>query len=536
MLLLFAEAAISSEASAQAGRPWRRDEQTLVTNFAELTSVAVGPRHVYAVSPAGVIAYDFTFERWEAPVTVASGFPANTRPTALAYDPLGGVLWLGTETGELHSYSPGIDRWERMTTIGVAAILEIIPYPTEGVLYLSTERGWSRLRTGSFIADAISGADVPAAVQAAARARGSGADPFLEAGRATIGLDPALRRWRLTDTAPAERAGEFWIATHGGGLARYDSRATRSQWLPYGLLSYGAGAIAFDGDRIWFGGDGRGPRNGVVAADASLQRWAQHESGYDGAPGGTVMDIAPTVSAVWFAASDGLFRLDRADAGQGRRAWRRITSRNGLPSDAATSVVVANGNVWVATTRGVIRLTEAGTAASSVLLPGTRINRLALARDTLWIAGDEGLFIVPRAGTLAAPTDSTATLQVEPAPGTSETPELRSRILDVAAAEDAIYVVREDAYFRYAAGTWSPPMRAPAIARIGRLGRAAVRDGALWLGGERGAARLDISAGGWTYFVSPADLPPGPIRAIVPAGDDVWVSNAAGAFRFRWAR
>jgi ligand-binding sensor domain-containing protein len=519
--------ALPATATAQAGRVWRQDEQALVTNFSELVAVDVGGRFVYALSPSGVISYDYMFGRWQPALTAVTGFPAAEQPSALGYDPLGGALWVGTATGALYSYSPGIERWERVTSAGVAAILDIVPYNREGALYLFTQSGWRRLRTGSFIADDVAEGEVPFEVRNASRGR-AGSDPRFDAGRATIGLDPSNRRWQLTDVAPGERPGDYWVATNGGGLMRYDTRSLRSEWLPFGLLSYGAGAIALDGGRIWFGGDGRGRRNGVVTADRALQRWTHFDAASDGAPSGTVREIVPAADAIWVASSDGLFWIDRADAEApgGRRPWRRFTSRQGLPSDATISVVPSTSGVWVATTRGVVRMGADGSPSSPVLLPGVRINRLAFARDTLWIAGDEGLFIVADGEEVRA----------EQAPFAANSPQLSGRVMDVVVADDAIYAIREDAYFRLAGGKWTGPERAPALSRLGRLGRAALADGALWLGGERGIGRLDVATGAWTYFTSPGELPPGPIRAILPAGDDVWIANAAGAFRFRWAR
>lgn len=525
--------------TAQAFAVGRRGDGVLISSFGVMTALALGPRHIFAATPAGVVAYDFAFDRWELPLTEADGYPAGERPTALAYDRSAGVLWLGTAEGSLSSLTPGIDRWDRVTTIGIAAIVAIIPFSREGALYLATEGGWQQLRTGSFIATPIPPSAVPEAVRAAAADERTETDPFLRAARGTLGLDAAMRRWRLSDVERGERPGEYWIATLGGGLLRYDTRFSRSEWLPFGTVSEGAGAIAVDEDRIWFGGDGRGPRNGVASADHGLQQWTQFDAGYDGAPAGAVVDILATAGAVWFAASDGLYRMDRAGDTRavGGRQWRRYTTADGLPSDAAIALAAVADGLWVGTTRGLVRLQENGTSISSVLMPGVRINGFAGRGDTLWIASDEGLRIVPPASS-ASVADSVprpVPAAADPGPGTRGL--LRGgRIVDVQVGEDAIYAAGEEAYFQFSGGEWTETQRGGAQARVGRVRRIAVEGGALWLGGERGLARLEIATGLWTYFIAGQELPPGPVRAVVPIGEHVWVATPAGAFRLRWRR
>src|SRR5690606_18474141 len=122
-----------------------------------------------------------------------------------------------------------------------------------------------------------------------------------------------------------------------------------TEWLPFGLLTRGVGTIAADGEELWFGGDGRGPRRGVTRADRSLQRWDHFEAQHDGAPAGYVADVLPTTDAVWFAASDGLYRHDRRSG-----TWRRFGEADGLPTAEVTALAPAPTGLWVGTRRGVV--------------------------------------------------------------------------------------------------------------------------------------------------------------------------------------
>jgi ligand-binding sensor domain-containing protein len=510
----------------------RRDDRVLITSFGELAAVATGPRRVFALAAAGIIIYDFAFQRWEPPLSAASGFPAHERLTAMAYDASGDLLWVGTETGGLYSVTLGLDRWERINAIGISPVLEIVPYPREGAVYVATASEWLRLRTGSFIADPVPAAAVPPEVLAAARRARDPGDPFLEATRGRLGLDPAMRRWRITDVEPGEVRGEYWIATLGGGLVHHDTRFMRTEWLPFGLLSEGAGAIAAGHERLWFGGDGRGRRNGVASSDAGLQRWSHYDAGVVAAPSGPVMDILPAAEGVWFAAADGLFRFDPSGRDQ-RAAWRRWTGADGLPSDAVTALApAAEGGIWVGTTRGLVlfpaeaavvggggreRERTSTTGSGELLLPGVRVSDLATAGDTLWIAADDGLWLSVGAGTVRV-----------------QVPGATGRFTAVAAGAEVAFAAMQDMLFRRTAEGWVREPSGPAPARLGRLGRLVLGDGALWVGGERGAGRLDLESGIWMYWSSGDELPPGPVRDVLPAGEHVWLTGPAGALRMRW--
>src|SRR5690606_24457736 len=200
-------------------------------------------------------------------------------------------------------------------------VLRIVSDGSSGEVFIATPGGWMRLGRGSLFPEPVPPGAVPDRLgdlspESALRRL----DPFFGAIRGTLTLDERLRRWPITDVEPADRPARFWVATRGGNLLYYDSRRMSVDWLAYGVLTRGVGALGSDGGQIWFGGDGRGMRRGVTVASAGLQRWKHYEPEYDGAPAGHVWDILAATAAVWFAASDGLYRLERA-AGR----WQRLT-------------------------------------------------------------------------------------------------------------------------------------------------------------------------------------------------------------------
>ncbi len=498
---------------------WQPDERVLVSDGGIITGIAAGTREVYAAAPFGVLIWDIVFKRWKPPVPLPIEMIA-TRPAAVAYDAAGGAIWLGTDAGDLYTSVPGFGRWDRAPVNGRGAIDAIVPWPREGVIYVHAGGEWQRLQSTSLIAEPVSPASVPAPVLSAAQPTPN--DPFFRAAQGTLGLDPRLRRWTMTDVATGPEPGEYWIATAGGGVLHYDRRMDRRDWLRYGLAGAGAASVAFVAGRLWFGSDGRGVRRGVAVADPELGEWQQFDSG-DGAPSGFVAEIVPAFGVLWFAASDGLYRLDtsrRPDA-TGGAAWTRFTGREGLPTDAARCLLPAQGHLWIGTDRGLAVLDSTG-RPSPALFAGQRVARLAARHDSLFLATDRGLWVL-------APGQPPGT-----APAAYSTnPALRGRVNDVAVSDSATFAIVEGDLYR-ADGPPSGALRDAALDRIGPALRLAQQGETLWVAGPRGIARRDAQSGRWEAYTVPDDITAGPVVDVLPVGDDVWAATPAGAVRLHW--
>jgi ligand-binding sensor domain-containing protein len=523
---------------------WRAGDRVLVGALGELGAVAVSPRHVYAAGPAGVVVYDLVRDTWAPPLPLTDETPLGEQPTALAYDRVLDALWLGTAAGALHSYTLGFDRWERVGTVTPGPVL-FLAVSADG-LFIAGRDGWQRLARGSFIAYRIGEADVPPEVRARAAERfeGRGRDPSLDAARATLGLDPALRRWPITDDAPGDRPGETWLATGGGGLLRYDARRMRADWLPIGLPARGAAAVTAHGSDVWLGGAGAGGSGGVARTSTALDRWAVHHADA-GAPGGLVRELLPVGGGLWVAADDGLYHLDvvAADADASRRTvWRRITAADGLPDDRVSSIAAAEGGFWVATMRGITFVDAAGDVAPLTIAPGRAFARVALIGDTLWAAGEDGVWVVPRARTSSILPGALVNVPQARvpgaflAPGTAGHAALRGPVLDLTADAHRVVALTATGTFTHVRGTWSGPDRAAEQAGVGRPVRVRLQEGRLWVAGERGAAVHDTATGAWTRYLVPADIPAGPVLDVAAAGEHVWLATPLGALRLRVGR
>lgn len=485
--------------------PSTLEDRVLVTSFGDVAALAVGRDVLYVAGSAGIAVRDLLRERWLPPLAPVPGYPQDGMASALAYDPVADGLWLGTATGELYQLSFAFGEWRRASFVADEIIIRIVPDPARGVLWVGTPSGWYRVDD-----DGSSGRFMIRAEMIPREVRESGERNIgLLAMEGTLGLDPGLQRFPLTDAVPGDRDNVFFVGTAGGGVVRVDTNTGERAWLQFGTLSRGAGAVEVIGDEIWFGGDGQGPHDGVTRASRDLSTWVQLEAGVEDAPRGFVARIAGGAAGVWFATSEGAWHLAAGTDGE----WTRLTSGNGLPADQTTSVAPAVDGVWIGTLRGLARVDATG-QVTGTQLEGARVLDLAMAGDTLWIAADRGMF----------------TLVGEGAPEPVTEPALANRpVVAVAAGGATIAALTPDALHVRRAGAWLPPERT--LQGLGTLLRLRLGpQGEVWVAGENGVAVVAPDRAPRLWRV-PGDIPAGPVRGLAVDGDRLWVATPGGALR-----
>lgn len=283
-----------------------------------------------------------------------------------------------------------------------------------------------------------------------------------------------------------DRAGYLWIATIDG-LARYDGVGFRV-WRhlpddPRALPGNIVQALHVDaGDRVWvateFGG-----LSVLDAARGGFRHYRQATHPQIGSD--DTWAIASRDGALWFGTGGGgLHRLDR----NGTIA-RWTAETHGLPSDTVLALAFdADGVLWIGTDAGLARFD--GTRLTPVTLPGDAASPLIYALvpegDTLWVGSAAGVFQRGRDG-------------------------------------------------RWISPPWSPMFERPnALTSLARD-----RDGALWIGSQRGLWRAlagdtpgPVATGG-----------PGmakPVQSLLLQGDGALWAPVAGAgvgfLRSDWRR
>lgn len=510
-LLLLAVAAAMPVTPAAAQHNWRPQERALFSFSGDVIAIAKDPRIVYAATRSSLIAWDYTFEKWLPPSTVEDGYPAQLQPSSLVYDPLDQALLLGTRNGTVHRYSLATGEWDRNELLIGAPVTALVPARDlrDDGTWIRTTAGWFVLPSGSFSPRQV--ASVPPHVLA--RVGESERITRNPAVAAFIGngiVDRRARRFRITDIEPADVPDTYWVGTAGDGLYWLDSRSMRrvSHWFGPGV--FGVSALARSRDRIWLGGDGRGPRDGIAAAPWDLQSWGLLETIND-APSGEIRALDFRNAELGVGASTGFYSFEN-----GR--WTHRTQRDGLPTDDVLSVAPTEHGWWIGTTRGLVLL---GDATEGTHLPGRRIYRTRMIADTLWVASDAGLFVLHDSALVQVGGGS---LGAEP-------------MLDVVHARGKVYALSRAGIYERTVEGWRGPLRTAAIAGAGALTRLAGTSTQLWVAGNSGAAVLHGEIGEWTYFTAPADIPTGPVLDVLPQDDRVvWLATPAGALRMEWQR
>lgn len=498
---------------------WRPDDRVLLTSFHLVSGLARDERFLYAATPRGLQILDMVSRRWELPSTAEDGYPDHEDPSALAFDPGTRRLWLGTLAGSLYTYQVDLQQWTLETSPGLGPLLRLVWYEGPGGegLYLRSPSGWHRLPPFSFVPEPVPAGRLPGPVRVLElppEDRLARIEPAFAGARGTLLMDEDLQRWPMTDFVRGERQGLFWLATAGDDLYLFDSRFVTTEPHRFGLLSTSASALARDGRWIWFAGDGRGPRKGVTAGRDDLQEWRWYESRGRGAPSGTVHDVVAGDEGVWFAARDGLYRLDsrtgrwsRAGGGAGSMEIHRLALAEG-------------GTLWGAGRRGLVRVGPAGEGTPSVA-GGPGLRAVLAVGDTLWVAGDQG---VQRFGGGGERLPWTGEAEASVPPG----------LVDLARFRGEVWGATPAGLWRFDGAVWQGPLREVSQGGVGEILRLRAGEDGFWVAGTGGAARLDPEADSWRYLLVGRDLETGPVRDVLQVGDRVLLATPGGVAWVAW--
>lgn len=463
-VLLFAAVLFSVPPLGAQSRLWQSDDRVTITSFNHILALAYDGLRLYAATPNGLLIYDSVARRWLPPSTAEDGYPAHEQRVSLVYDRAQGGLWLTGSSGMVYFWSMLSGRWDMRS-----------PF------------------------DAPRGAPAPPA------------DAALDIMRGTVGIDASGRRWPVSAIAAAERPGTYWVGTQGGGILHADARSLSSEWLPFGALSTGVSAVAVDArGRLWFGSDGRGPRNGISAGDADGQQWQHYDALHTRAPRRRVTRLLAG-DTVWASATDGVYVLP-----PGARAWREITERDGLASENVRAIARTSAGVWAATERGLALIDAATLAVTWHGMAGVPVYDLAVRADTVWIASERGLWQGWVDG---------ANVQLRVVPGAETDPRLRGRIRSVAHAGGIIAAVTDAELQLWNGAEWQRHPGAGAYAVRGGETLLILRRDMLeeWNPRTNATAMINVLQ----------DVAAGPIVDAARHGDVLWLATPRGAVGLR---
>ncbi|HKG93378.1 MAG TPA: hypothetical protein VKA84_15835 [Gemmatimonadaceae bacterium] len=513
--------------------PLRREDRVLVTRFADVSAVAVSRRMVYVATPAGLGIYDRQFSSWLPPLSLADGFPQG-RVRVMAGDPGSDGVYIGA-FGELLYYQPNIDQLVRTPVPGsVERIIFDRRSPGSGAFVYATGSGWLRASTTGFtqpVSDAMlpPPADrvVPSSLQEIYREF-----PTVESFERMLTRDDQLRTWPVTAGARSPERSEVWLGTMGNGLFKVDPYFNQGTHLPFGLLDYGAGALALAADGIWVGGlgqevTGAGSRPGLTFASEDLQdwRWVEAPVGAQLA-GARAYDLEVRGSIAWIATDRGVARVDTRNAND----FLTLSAINGLPSDVVLSVSARESGAWVGTQRGLVFVADSGggrrrprMTVSEMVARDIPVRALLPAGDTLWIGSDAGLLLL-RTGdeqaSRAAPDAGDARL-TQPVSALA-----RSDSLLVAAVGSQVVVMN------LRGGAIVRPWEAVNFGLLGGIRTLAMDERTLWAGGPLGVVVVTRANGTSRFLPIPAEVA-ADVYDIALSRNFAWIATRRGIQRLR---
>jgi ligand-binding sensor domain-containing protein len=496
---------------AAQSRPWTERERVIVSDFRQVRAVAASDARVFVATTTGLGLYDRRFRRWDAPITLAEGYPREPVLAALA-DPADDAVWLGTAAG-LVRYRPLFRQFETFVVPGgVRGFVYDRDDPFRGI-YLRTAAGWEFLWRGAF-------APSPEPLPPPQRRVGTlsvealmARDPLVDAMRAAVLVDERLRTTSYTAAAAVPGTDEYYLGTNDAGVVRFDALMVSFEPLPFGLLSPGAGAVIGVPDGVWVGTDGRGSRAGLTFVSQDLQQYAYEEGPRGTSFGGfAVRALLARGGEIWSATERGVVRV--IPNGE----TRRLTTVNGLPNNETFALAQGPSGVWIGTAAGLGFAADGGDEVHASAGPPVPVLALSAARDTVWVGMTVGLGLALPGGDILIP------------PGWESVPELREAIVAVTRVADTLVAATADRLL------WKPPggdwRVEPVVGSlVGVIYALAPDAGGVWVGGRNALVRFGFAASDVRVFRVPGDVP-GLVRGIASDRQYLWVATEGGLVRF----
>ena len=548
-----------SGASSSLASNLHRD-RVLIGGYGEVVAMASSQRMIFAASPSGLAIYDRVAQQWLPPLTEVDGYPAG-RITALAGDPEVEGVWIGA-LGEVLFYRPAIDQLIR-TIVGtrVDRIVFDRADPGAGAYVSSLESGlitggefggslgggarstvqpgdgWMRVSHSGFASRIQTGDAPPPERWLAEPTLESLAErtPALASFAGLLTRDDALRSWRPTSATQIPGSSDVWLGTRGGGVYLADPLFNRARHVPFGLFEPGVSALALASDGVWaasLGVEMRGT-GGVTFATSDLQGWRWVRGPADGSLAGIpIHDMLVRDGNVWLATDRGVVHRDirERDASTASSDWQWVAGRS-----RAYALGVLDSDVWAGTDDGLLlvgpvsgssmAMQSTNAAIGAVRPVGGTVRALLAAGDGLWVGSAVGLGMMRVVD--GVPTVTRQLLTSAPTWLQAPTVAL-ARSDSVAVVATAARVATVDLRSRVV-GTLPGN---PDLSRVGRITAVAIDARTIWVGGARGAMVVERRSG-LARSASAPGFGAEVVLDIALEPDFAWLATPAGLVRLR---
>ncbi|HEX3928684.1 MAG TPA: hypothetical protein VHW65_11885 [Gemmatimonadales bacterium] len=492
------------------------ENRVVIGDFSRVMAIASTVDRVYVVYPSGVGVWRPLERRWEVPVAPADA-ASLSGITAAIVDPADRTLWLAAGAGWLH-YDPVGNRWDRGALPARAEGIAVdATSPSDGV-WFKLAAGWVRQpRFGGapvVVPRPPNSLTVPPTPEDAMRAL-----PLLRGLSARALMGPQLSQGRFTAAAPDPTGRGWYIGTSNRGLLYLDQTATDFRVMSAGLPGNVIGALAVDSNGVWVANDANTvQRAGVTWLSNDLARAStlvgDMVTGIGFSAGRALLVEG---DSVWLASDRGLVRL--TDAGARVDRWE---VPQGLPDPRVLSVTRWHGRIAAGTATGVALQQADGAFVRLGVDLIDPVYALFAVGDTLWVGTSRGLYgAFPGDAALRVPKGYQPLLEAS----------VPTAIVSIARVADTLLALTRDRLLwrSPADGIWH---EGPLLS--GQLGplraMAATADG-VWVGGLNGAAYVRPSAGMLHLLTVSRDLP-GEVTSIATAGRYLWIGTPRGLVRF----
>jgi len=548
---------------------------TSFRDYRWIYSFSIGPRHVYAGTTGGVVAYHRYSEKytdyWARTTGYLESEPLDSA-RVVAYDQSTQALWCGAEAGLFQREEPQ-NRWRKHDLPGILPGYRVLSIGV-GRNYLWVEAGppqywWNpnapfgdfflyngspfsggfiRFDTGFFQPPGGNGllpgmSNVEANVTWYGRL---GKDPLNTGdllgipgvGRFNIPVlfsdepgirfqegdtwrpgyfqDSDFRQYALTNWAVDDR-GILWLGTWGFGLGKADVRTQRVSLKPAGLWGEDVQALVFSDSDLWIAGMNDQPHQGITRWQNNF-RWTGVEPHYtNGLESSLVHDLALDDRELWVATAEGLSRYDLR-----KKYWITLTVFAGLWSNSILSVAPFDGQIFIGTDRGLNRVNQGIAIREENWFRNLGVQRFRVDADTLWAVNDAGMFRLVKG-------NSWQTLE-----GTMGT--VGPQTMDIAVSPDYVWFARRDGVegYRRTTGQWKSLLATHYI--DGQIPNSIAADARnLWIGTEKGLYQFNLQRQSVVHLYQPVDgLLSARIHILRLDGDYLWIGTNRGLCRFYW--
>ncbi|HYV99490.1 MAG TPA: hypothetical protein VE967_18675 [Gemmatimonadaceae bacterium] len=524
----------SGEPAPTPGGSTRATDRVVIPAMTTITAIGVGDRYTFIATPGGLGIYDHRFNQWHPPVTRVDGWPDATVTLMLADPADPAAIWFAADNMVFH-YRVGFDEIVRTLVPDRVNAFFVDPADIAGGVIVGSSTGYLRV-------SAAGGVQPYVQAPGAARPPTTGGSqrifpqtvasvykqyPALQGYERLITRDAQLRSWPVISAAATPGVSEVWLGTAGGGLFKADPLFFRGESVPFGLIGDGTGAVARAADGVWFGslGGTAASRGGVTFVDAEFRTWRWLDGG-TASPlaNARITSLVQSGTTLWIGSDRGLVHLDAQTGG----VLRRVDDMGA--SSVALALEVADGGVWVGTTRGLSFIPDSETSRSrndvQTALLNTTVRALVMRSDTLWIASDLGLFALPRGESQPRRVRSAA----------SDT-RVNTAVTAIATVDSIVVIANaEGEVVRISArsGQVLDPVSLVNTSRVGRVYGLAADANTIWIAGERGVLISQRAANTQRFLANGPDLP-GEAFGLVLTPRYAWIATRGGGVRVRRA-